>query len=91
MTVGGVGVLAMGMKLGDCGIGTLRGKEWMLPKEFIVQGPFRFVRNPMSLAAVIILAGMAHDLALGQAVRQNVSAPTMADGCGALHGLTLIR
>jgi protein-S-isoprenylcysteine O-methyltransferase Ste14 len=59
MAIGAVGVLACGLMLSTCGIGTLRGEEWTLPKDFLVRGPFRFVRNPMSLAAVILLLGIA--------------------------------
>jgi protein-S-isoprenylcysteine O-methyltransferase Ste14 len=59
LVVGAVIVLGCGAALSMCGIGTLSGKEWMLPKVFIASGPFRFVRNPMSLGAVILALGLA--------------------------------
>ena len=31
----------------------------MLPREFIAHGPFRFVRNPMSLGGIVLMAGIA--------------------------------
>jgi protein-S-isoprenylcysteine O-methyltransferase Ste14 len=57
--VGAGGVLACGMMLSTCGIGTLRGKERLLPKDFLTSGPFKFVRNPMSLASVVLMVGIA--------------------------------
>src|SRR5262245_40233790 len=51
--VGAAGVLGCGLMLSTVGIGSLPGKERLLPVNFLATGPFRFVRNPMSLAAVI--------------------------------------
>ncbi len=59
LLVGAVGVLVCGVMLSRCGIGSLRGEEWHLPKDFLVWGPFRFVRNPMSLSAIVLLLGIA--------------------------------
>jgi protein-S-isoprenylcysteine O-methyltransferase Ste14 len=50
LVVGGVVVLLCGAKLSTLGI---------LPPEFVVLGPFRFVRNPMSLGAVTMMSGLA--------------------------------
>jgi protein-S-isoprenylcysteine O-methyltransferase Ste14 len=41
------------------GIGTLGGEEWFMPRVFVATGPFRFVRNPMSLGGVMMLVGIA--------------------------------
>ena len=41
------------------GIGTLGGEEWFMPREFVTTGPFRFVRNPMSLGGVVMVIGIA--------------------------------
>jgi len=41
------------------GIGTLGGEEWFMPREFVASGPFRFVRNPMSLGGVVLMTGIA--------------------------------
>jgi protein-S-isoprenylcysteine O-methyltransferase Ste14 len=59
VVVGAAGVLACGAMLSTVGIGTLRGQERLLPKDFLATGPFRFVRNPMSLSGVILMAGIA--------------------------------
>jgi protein-S-isoprenylcysteine O-methyltransferase Ste14 len=59
MLVGFAGVLGCGLMLSVVGIGTLPGKEHILPVEFLATGPFRFVRNPMSLAGVVLMAGIA--------------------------------
>jgi protein-S-isoprenylcysteine O-methyltransferase Ste14 len=60
-------VLMCGVILSNRGIGTLRGEEWFMPKEFVASGPFRFVRNPMSLGGAVLMAGIAlcHRSALG--------------------------
>jgi protein-S-isoprenylcysteine O-methyltransferase Ste14 len=49
------------------GIGTLHGEEWFMPREFLATGPFRFVRNPMSVGGMFFLIGIAlwHRSALG--------------------------
>jgi protein-S-isoprenylcysteine O-methyltransferase Ste14 len=57
--VGAVGVLACGIMLSTRGIGTMAGKDRLLPKEFLAVGPFRFLRNPMSLGAVVLLVGLS--------------------------------
>jgi protein-S-isoprenylcysteine O-methyltransferase Ste14 len=41
------------------GIGTLGGEEWFMPRGFVTTGPFRFVRNPMSLGGVVMVTGIA--------------------------------
>jgi protein-S-isoprenylcysteine O-methyltransferase Ste14 len=51
--------LYCGAMLSTRGIGTLGGDEWFMPREFIVTGPFRFVRNPMSIGGVVLLFGIA--------------------------------
>jgi protein-S-isoprenylcysteine O-methyltransferase Ste14 len=50
LVVGGVVVLLCGAMLSTPGI---------LPTEFVVLGPFRYVRNPMSLGAVTMILGLA--------------------------------
>ncbi len=50
LLAGGVVVLLCGAMLSTPGI---------LPTEFVVLGPFRYVRNPMSLAAVTMMFGLA--------------------------------
>src|SRR5262249_7566486 len=51
--------LYCGAMLSTRGIGTLGGDEWYMPREFIATGPFRFVRNPMSIGGVVLLFGIA--------------------------------
>ena len=60
-------VLICGVMLSTRGIGTLRGEEWFMPREFVATGPFRFVRNPMSLGGAVLMTGIAlwHRSALG--------------------------
>jgi protein-S-isoprenylcysteine O-methyltransferase Ste14 len=59
MCVGGALVLLCGALLSTRGIGTLRGEEWFMPREFLATGPFRFVRNPMSLGGAVLMFGIA--------------------------------
>src|SRR3954452_8168681 len=68
--VGAAGVLGCGMMLSTVGIGTLGGEDWFMPRDFAATGPFRFVRNPMSLAGVILMVGIAlwHRSTLGLAL-----------------------
>lgn len=54
---GGIVVFACGAILSTRGIGK-RGDR-LFPKEFVAVGPFRFVRNPMSLAVVVLFFGLA--------------------------------
>jgi protein-S-isoprenylcysteine O-methyltransferase Ste14 len=67
VVAGGALVLICGAMLSTRGIGTLRGEEWFMPREFVANGPFRFVRNPMSLGGAVLMAGIAlsHRSALG--------------------------
>jgi protein-S-isoprenylcysteine O-methyltransferase Ste14 len=69
---GAVGVLACGVMLSTRGIGTLPRGERLMPKVFLASGPFRFVRNPMSLAGTVLIFGIAlvykSTLGLGVAV-----------------------
>jgi protein-S-isoprenylcysteine O-methyltransferase Ste14 len=57
--VGGTLMMICGLMLSTAGIGTLTGDERFLPRDFIVHGPFRFVRNPMSLGGIILMFGLA--------------------------------
>src|SRR5262245_42082254 len=61
--VAGVAGAALGLTCGAMlstrGIGTLGGEQWFMPREFVASGPFRFVRNPMSLGGVVLLTGIA--------------------------------
>ena len=52
-------VLLCGAMLSTRGIGTLGGEEWFMPREFVATGPFRFVRNPMSLGGAVLMTGIA--------------------------------
>jgi protein-S-isoprenylcysteine O-methyltransferase Ste14 len=56
MIVGGLLALTCGAILSTRGIGA-RGDRFF-PKEFVAFGPFRYVRNPMSLGAVTLLCGL---------------------------------
>src|SRR5262245_9671268 len=64
---GGALVLVCGTMLSTRGIGTLGGEEWFMPREFVATGPFRFVRNPMSLGGTVLMTGIAlcHRSAIG--------------------------
>ena len=55
MVVGGSLVLVCGGMLSAGGIGTRRGLPF--PKQFVAVGPFRYVRNPMSMGAVTLMFG----------------------------------
>ena len=57
MVVGGSLVLACGGMLSAGGVGSRRGIPF--PKEFVASGPFRYVRNPMSIGAVTLMLGFA--------------------------------
>ena len=52
-------VLICSAMLSTRGIGTLSGEEWFMPREFVATGPFRFVRNLMSLGGVVLMTGIA--------------------------------
>ena len=54
---GGLLVLACGGILSTRGILETPGHRFF-PKEFVVFGPFRYIRNPMSLGAVILMLGL---------------------------------
>jgi protein-S-isoprenylcysteine O-methyltransferase Ste14 len=67
IVAGAILVLTCGVMLSTRGIGTLGGDEWCMPREFVAAGPFRFVRNPMSLGGTLLMAVIAlwHCSALG--------------------------
>ena len=50
-------ILACGGSLSTRGILSMPG-ERLLPQEFVAFGPFRIVRNPMSLGFVILMLGL---------------------------------
>jgi protein-S-isoprenylcysteine O-methyltransferase Ste14 len=54
--VGGFFILLCGALLAARGFGTPGNR--FFPKEFIVFGPFRYVRNPMSLGAITSMFGL---------------------------------
>jgi protein-S-isoprenylcysteine O-methyltransferase Ste14 len=54
---GGSLVLACGGILSTRGILETHGDRFF-PKEFVAFGPFRYMRNPMSLGAVILMLGL---------------------------------
>jgi protein-S-isoprenylcysteine O-methyltransferase Ste14 len=58
LIVGAILVLGCGGLLSTRGILSRRGEDWLFPTQFIAFGPFRYVRNPMSLGAVILIAGI---------------------------------
>ena len=55
MVVGGSLGLVCGGMLSAGGIGTRRGLPF--PKEFVAAGPYRYVRNPMSIGGVTLMLG----------------------------------
>ncbi len=59
IVIGAALILVCGVMLSTSGIGTLPGHEWFMPREFVATGPFRFVRNPMSLGGTVLMAGIA--------------------------------
>jgi protein-S-isoprenylcysteine O-methyltransferase Ste14 len=54
---GGVLVLTCGGILSTRGIYETPGDR-LFPKEFVAFGPFRYLRNPMSLGGVILMTGL---------------------------------
>jgi protein-S-isoprenylcysteine O-methyltransferase Ste14 len=54
--LGGIAVLMSGKSLSTSRIGTRDDR--LFPKEFVASGPFRYVRNPMSLGAVTLMFGL---------------------------------
>jgi protein-S-isoprenylcysteine O-methyltransferase Ste14 len=54
---GGMLVLSCGMILSSRGILAKPGDR-LFPKEFVADGPFRYVRNPMSLGVVVLFGGL---------------------------------
>jgi protein-S-isoprenylcysteine O-methyltransferase Ste14 len=69
LVVGGVAlVLASTALLLSAGLAHSHGKEFFWPKEFVAIGPFRYVRNPMALGAVVYLAGVGLLLRSGAAL-----------------------
>ena len=73
LIAGGVLVLLCGGILGTRGIYETPGDRFF-PREFVAFGPFRYLRNPMSLGGVILMTGLglyessASILLLGAAV-----------------------
>jgi protein-S-isoprenylcysteine O-methyltransferase Ste14 len=57
MVAGGLIVIACGSVLANRGIFSMPGQR-LLPREFVTFGPFRYVRNPMSLGFVTLMAGL---------------------------------
>jgi protein-S-isoprenylcysteine O-methyltransferase Ste14 len=57
LTFGGLLVLACGAILSTRGIYATPGDRFF-PKEFVAFGPFRYLRNPMSLGGVILMTGL---------------------------------
>lgn len=57
MVAGGFVVLVCGGVLSTRGILSTPGERFW-PKEFVVFGPFRYVRNPMSLGWVVCMLGL---------------------------------
>ena len=56
LILGGILVLTCGGILSTRGFGTPGDR--FFPKEFVVFGPFRYLRNPMSLGAVTLMMGL---------------------------------
>jgi protein-S-isoprenylcysteine O-methyltransferase Ste14 len=50
--------LASTLLLLSAGLGSSRGKDFIWTTKFVAVGPFRHVRNPMSLGAVMYLVGL---------------------------------
>lgn len=59
LVAGAAGVIICGAMLSGRGIGTLPAGERFMPRDFVSSGPFRYVRNPMSLAAIVLFVGIA--------------------------------
>jgi len=57
LIAGGVLVLLCGGILSTRGIYEMPGDRFF-PKEFVAFGPFRYLRNPMSLGGVILMTGL---------------------------------
>jgi protein-S-isoprenylcysteine O-methyltransferase Ste14 len=57
LIAGGLLVLICGAILGTRGILEKPGDR-LFPKEFVASGPFRYVRNPMSLGIVVFMVGL---------------------------------
>ncbi|MGH7485585.1 MAG: methyltransferase family protein [bacterium] len=58
LVIGAIAVLGCGGLLSTRGILSRHGEDRLFPTQFIAFGPFRYVRNPMSLGAVILIAGI---------------------------------
>ncbi len=56
LLIGGLLVLWCGGILSTRGI--LSSEDWLFPKEFVALGPFRHLRNPMSLGVVVLMIGL---------------------------------
>jgi protein-S-isoprenylcysteine O-methyltransferase Ste14 len=83
LVAGAAGALGCGVMLSRVGIGTLQGKERLLPVDFLATGPFRFVRNPMSLAGAVLMVGIAlwHRSTLGLGWRRDSSPSSTRLSC----------
>ena len=56
VVLGGLAVLICGGTLSTRGI--LTSGDRLFPKEFVASGPFKYVRNPMSLGVVTLMLGL---------------------------------